>query len=220
MTTAKTRISTKQVLDVKRRRYARNIASKAIKSGLLKRPCTCESCVEIKSDIECHHIDYGKPLDVVWLCKKCHGRAHRKNSALNPNNNTQTPIPYIFDKHERVNVTFTIPIENFIHIRELAKKQGKPLSKMIEKEMLKNFPVQSDQLEFNFEVRDDVTQYVAKPRVQSMAKNEGKRPKTNIQGIQEIRGVRDYDLSRMGELFPILSGHGIDAGKLQRVGYS
>lgn len=211
-------ISTKQVLDVKRRRYARNMASKAIKQGKLKRSQCCESCNEIKSDIECHHIDYGKPLEVIWLCRTCHGRAHRKNSKLNPNNNKQTAVPYIHDKHEKIQVSFMIPIANFIYMKELARKQGKPVSKIVESQVLKSFPVQSNQLEFNFEVKNDFAQYVADKRIRGMAKNEKKRNESQIQFIQEIRSDRDHDMSRVGELFPLLPGYASNAGKLQCLG--
>jgi ribosomal protein S27AE len=46
----------------------------AIKRGkLIRQPCT--QCGELKS--EAHHDDYSKPLDVRWLCKKCHSVVHR-----------------------------------------------------------------------------------------------------------------------------------------------
>jgi len=50
----------------------------AVRSGILKRSETCQDC-----NIECkphgHHEDYTKPLDVIWLCKLCHGKRHRKH---------------------------------------------------------------------------------------------------------------------------------------------
>jgi len=43
----------------------------ALKTGRLIRPNYCEGC-----GIECkpqgHHDDYSKPLEVKWLCQKCH----------------------------------------------------------------------------------------------------------------------------------------------------
>ncbi len=53
---------------------ARRKTRVAIKSGRLEKgPCAeCGSVV----DIECHHEDYEKPLDVIWLCKKHHEKQH------------------------------------------------------------------------------------------------------------------------------------------------
>lgn len=41
-------------------------ATKCMKCGLVA-----------KHGIEWHHPDYSKPLEVIPLCKKCHGLAHR-----------------------------------------------------------------------------------------------------------------------------------------------
>lgn len=49
---------------------ARNAVSNAIRDGrLFKLPC--EFCGESQK-VEAHHGDYSKPLDVVWVCFKCH----------------------------------------------------------------------------------------------------------------------------------------------------
>jgi ribosomal protein S27AE len=46
---------------------------KAIESGkLIRQPC--ERCGELKTDA--HHEDYGKSLDVIWLCRSCHVKRH------------------------------------------------------------------------------------------------------------------------------------------------
>lgn len=51
----------------------------AIVSGLLIRPKTCNRCgiepppcSDGRSRIQAHHHDYSKPLDVEWICSKCH----------------------------------------------------------------------------------------------------------------------------------------------------
>lgn len=48
----------------------------AIRSGkLTKQPC--EVCGS-DTDVEAHHEDYSKPLDVHWLCTEHHGETRRK----------------------------------------------------------------------------------------------------------------------------------------------
>ncbi len=48
----------------------------ALRNGSVVRPDSCENC-----GISCvphgHHDDYAKPLDVRWLCAKCHAAVHR-----------------------------------------------------------------------------------------------------------------------------------------------
>lgn len=59
---------------------AHNMIARAIKAGRLVRPTTCEWC-GAKDDVEGHHEDYSKPLDVKWLCHACHGLTRRKDAA-------------------------------------------------------------------------------------------------------------------------------------------
>lgn len=47
----------------------------ALKKGRMRRPVTCSKC-----GVECkphgHHEDYGKPFDVMWVCRNCHTNMH------------------------------------------------------------------------------------------------------------------------------------------------
>jgi len=58
---------------------ARSAVKRAIKSGKLTRPNRCENCGHYyppSYKLQAHHEDYNKPLDVVWLCIRCHKREH------------------------------------------------------------------------------------------------------------------------------------------------
>lgn len=52
-------------------RARRKVAS-AIRSGLLVRPSVCSRCGISETKINGHHHDYSKPLEVEWLCYRCH----------------------------------------------------------------------------------------------------------------------------------------------------
>ncbi len=47
----------------------------AVKVGKIIKPVHCEKCDEIKK-LHGHHEDYSKPLDVMWLCIRCHNERH------------------------------------------------------------------------------------------------------------------------------------------------
>jgi hypothetical protein len=55
------------------KRNVRDALARAVKNGTVKR-LPCEQCGNEKS--EAHHTDYAEPLDVIWLCKKCHAKEH------------------------------------------------------------------------------------------------------------------------------------------------
>lgn len=52
----------------------------AVRDGRLYKPDSCSMCGRAKCRIDGHHTDYTKPLDVVWLCRKCHYAEHHKDS--------------------------------------------------------------------------------------------------------------------------------------------
>jgi ribosomal protein S27AE len=57
---------------------ARRKTAYAVRAGILvKQPC--KFCGD--SRVQAHHHDYGKPLDVTWMCFKCH-REHGHNQVV------------------------------------------------------------------------------------------------------------------------------------------
>ena len=63
----------------KEKRQANIAVSNAVRDGRLKRPLICQVCCKTKCKIQAHHDNYSKPLNVRWLCIKCHS-AHHKDS--------------------------------------------------------------------------------------------------------------------------------------------
>ncbi len=57
-----------------KRRKARSDANHAIRDGKLTRK-SCEVCS--REDAQMHHHDYSKPLEVKWLCCRCHWDEHK-----------------------------------------------------------------------------------------------------------------------------------------------
>ena len=51
-------------------------------------PKPCENCgiTKVYKDgrdgVQAHHCDYNKPLEVIWLCIKCHYEWHKTNVAI------------------------------------------------------------------------------------------------------------------------------------------
>jgi transposase-like protein len=75
--------------DRTKKERAHNLVEKAIANGSLLRPGSCECCggsgefKDGRTIIQAHHDDYDRPLEVRWLCQKCHHRWHKENKALN-----------------------------------------------------------------------------------------------------------------------------------------
>ena len=55
------------------KRRAHKVVEKALDAGRIQR-MDCECCGEKKT--HAHHDDYSRPLDVRWLCARCHKREH------------------------------------------------------------------------------------------------------------------------------------------------
>lgn len=59
------------------RSKARNTLNYAVRSGKISRSEVCTDC-GVKTMTHGHHPNHFKPLDVIWLCRKCHMKLHRK----------------------------------------------------------------------------------------------------------------------------------------------
>lgn len=56
---------------------ARKILWCELQKGTLIRPTKCSVC-QSEGRIEGHHPDYSKPLEVMWLCTRCHVKEHKR----------------------------------------------------------------------------------------------------------------------------------------------
>lgn len=210
-------IKLSEVIKYKKRVHVRTFLQNAIRRGdVIKAEC-CQIC-EIKTDLDAHHVDYGKPLDVLWLCSKCHGKVHRKNHPLNPANNQQSPMPYIMDRYKHVTVAFTLPVDEFLALKAAADKKKQPVSKLMKKLVHEKYPVEPAQMEFNFEEKKhDIAQSEPNKRIQSLGEDESSLHEFENQHISESRRKRHFRVPGMEQqLFPIFAGNGANATGLQR----
>ena len=53
---------------------ARQAIARALLTGSLVKPPQCSRCP--CAVVEAHHPDYTKPLEVLWLCRRCHRAEH------------------------------------------------------------------------------------------------------------------------------------------------
>lgn len=54
---------------------AHKLTQQALATGKLMRPNSCEDCGRI-GWVLAHHDDYNNPLDIRWLCGRCHNLVH------------------------------------------------------------------------------------------------------------------------------------------------
>ncbi len=218
MPSHKFKVSDEELVAFKKRRYARGLAASAIKKGDIVKPFCCELCSTKDKNLHAHHIDYGRPYFVTWLCVKCHGLAHRKDHVLNPDNNVQSPMPMAMQRYQKVSITFTLPVENFIAMQRECEKRCKTMAELMREEAFKQFPLEKRQLELNFkEMDDDQPQNVQHPRIQSLGEDESRMPEQKTTVIQKVRSKRNLNLQGVdGKLLKFPVGHGTHANNLQR----
>jgi len=65
----------------KKRAAAFVAVSSKTRTGRIKKPGICSQCGS-GGIIHAHHEDYNKPLEVEWLCQKCHKKLHREKRSV------------------------------------------------------------------------------------------------------------------------------------------
>lgn len=58
------------------KRRAHHVVEYAKRRGVIVKPTACQACGTSSGPIHAHHDDYAKPLEIQWLCARCHGRRH------------------------------------------------------------------------------------------------------------------------------------------------
>ncbi len=53
----------------------------AILRGDVARPLECSICGRV-GRISGHHDDYGKPLEILWVCSSCHKKIHLESEGI------------------------------------------------------------------------------------------------------------------------------------------
>lgn len=64
------------------KQHARVELNKAVSRGDVLKPDECPKCSTSEYRLEAHHTDYSKPLEIDWLCSRCHGAADREHRKL------------------------------------------------------------------------------------------------------------------------------------------
>ena len=58
------------------KRAAHVILGNAVRDGRIEKPESCYECGVTECRIHGHHEDYAQPLEVRWVCSKCHRQVH------------------------------------------------------------------------------------------------------------------------------------------------
>ncbi len=111
----RSRVVVAKVHEKKREKiYARHDVYRAVRRKDLAKPTNCSKCGETRHSgkLHGHHEDYRKSLEVVWLCSRCHGLAHR---------HTKGPL------HCR-KLIFRVTEQEYAEIAQLATANGLTIS--------------------------------------------------------------------------------------------
>lgn len=73
---AQARAGRKFIANNPEKRAAHVALNNAVRDGRIAKPLTCTKCGRDGVRIHGHHFDYSRPLDVDWMCSKCHYDLH------------------------------------------------------------------------------------------------------------------------------------------------
>lgn len=65
---------------IKKQHEAHILVQYAIKLSLLKKSLQCEECGITSDKLDGHHRDYEKPLEIRWVCRKCHRKIEKEGN--------------------------------------------------------------------------------------------------------------------------------------------
>lgn len=104
------------------KKQARRITLHAVGEGILKRK-NCKVCG--KTNAEMHHLDYSKPLKILWLCRKHHCEWHTKHGI---------PPGIVDDNNFK-----TVKIDAILHkkVKSLSIDMEISMNKLIEQTLIK-----------------------------------------------------------------------------------
>src|SRR6266705_2650342 len=105
----------------RQKRAARDAFYGQIRYGKLSRQ-PCEVCGK-SNDIEAHHEDYSKPLEIKWLCVPCHKLVHRKTVCKHGHNLTPDNI-YVPPKYPNRRACRQCRAERCRQVEETRKRFG------------------------------------------------------------------------------------------------
>lgn len=71
----------------------------AVREGHIAKPDRCQDC-GVTEKIEAHHEDYSKPLEVAWLCPRCH-KAHDRKRRANEIRIADLPMRIVVDNKNK-----------------------------------------------------------------------------------------------------------------------
>lgn len=74
----------KWLIKNKKQRFANVTLCNAVRDGRIEKPSNCSMCGVIDEKLHGHHDDYNKPLDVRWVCVKCHHEIHKSLKLIRP----------------------------------------------------------------------------------------------------------------------------------------
>ena len=210
-------ISESELIEFKKRRIVRNLTNSAIAKGDLVRAECCELCSATKTRIYAHHTDYGNPLNVRWLCSRCHVKAHKPDHPLNPKMHAQSEMPRVCDHHNAISVTVTIPVSTFLALKKASEECGHTVSKLLRGQIQRLYPVASKQMQFQFMENYDKSQNEQIQGIQSVSEDEGMLSERKLCVVPQLWWKGDKDFPRMDcELLSVFEGHGSNAEGVQR----
>lgn len=100
------------------RHRARQAVGYALRIGKLAKPECCSECGADSDRIEAHHESYHAPLEVKWLCRRCHEKVTDRSRVplLDP---LSAAIPvrlpeFTKEKAQRVSNLFGIPVSEIM----------------------------------------------------------------------------------------------------------